>query len=300
MTAQTAPGRRRTRPAPLTTGVRPSRGSIALTTVLMVLFLLYSVAPVWWLLVSSTKGLSDLYGSFGLWFSGDFHLGANVRDTLTYHDHIYLRWIGNSILYAGVGAAGATLISLAAGYGMAKYRFRGRAALFATTIAASLLPTTLIALPLYLVFAKIGLTGTVWSVLIPSFINPYCVYLGRVYAESTVPDELIEAARMDGAGELRIFATIALKLMTTGAITIFMLDFITIWNNFFLPLFMLSGEKTFPVTLGLYSWNQEVVRAQNMTPMVVTGSLLSIVPLALFMISLQRFWRGGILAGSLR
>jgi multiple sugar transport system permease protein len=266
----------------------------------MALFLLYSVAPVWWLLVSSTKGLSNLYGSFGLWFSGDWHLGTNIGDTLSYHGHIYLRWIGNSILYAGVGAAGATAISLAAGYGMAKFRFRGRAALFATTIAASLLPTALLALPLYLLFSKIGLTGTVWSMLIPNFVNPYCVYLGRVYAETAVPDELLEAARIDGAGELRIFGTIVLKLMSTGAVTIFMLDFITIWNNFFLPLFMLSGEKTFPVTLGLYSWNQEVLRAQNMTPLVVTGSLLSIIPLALFIISLQRFWRSGILAGSLR
>ncbi|MFJ9629734.1 carbohydrate ABC transporter permease [Streptomyces sp. NPDC091280] len=280
-------------------GVRPTRRAVALTTGLLVLFLVYSLGPTWFLIVSSTKNQSDLYSTFGLWFSGN-HLGDNLQQIWTYHDGVFTRWIGNSILYSTLGAAGSTLISLAAGYGLSKFQFPGRGALFAVIVGASLLPSTLLAFPLYLVFAKIGLTNTIWSILIPYFINPFGVYLGKVYADSSVPTELMEAARIDGASELRIFWSVALKLMRTGGITIFMLDFIGIWNNFFLPLFMLNGERSFPVTLGLYSWLQQAQTARDMNTLVLTGSLLSIVPLAVFMFALQKYWRSGILMGSLK
>lgn len=280
-------------------GVRPTKRAMALTTGLLVVFLLYSLAPTWFLLVSSTKNQTDLYSTFGLWFSSN-HLGDNLQEIASYHDGVFLRWIGNSVLYSTLGAAGATLISLAAGYGLSKYEYRGRGALFALVVGASLLPSTLLAFPLYLVFAKVGLTNTIWSVLIPYFINPFGVYLGKVYADSSVPTELMEAARIDGAGELRIFFSVALKLMRTGGITIFMLDFVNIWNNFFLPLFMLNGERSFPVTLGLFSWLQQAQTARDMNTLVLTGSLLSTIPLAIFMFALQKYWRSGILMGSLK
>lgn len=280
-------------------GVRPTRRAVALTTGLLLLFLLYALAPTWFLIVSATKDQTDLYSTFGLWFSSN-HLADNVREIWTYHDGVFTRWIGNSVLYSTLGAAGSTLVSLAAGYGLSKFDFRGRGALFAVIVGASLLPSTLLAFPLYLVFAQIGLTNTIWSVLIPYFINPFGVYLGKVYADSSVPTELMEAARLDGAGELRIFWAVALRLMRTGGITIFMLVFIDIWNNFFLPLFMLTGERTFPVSLGLYSWLQQAQTARDMNTLVLTGSLLSIVPLAVFMFALQKYWRSGILMGSLK
>jgi multiple sugar transport system permease protein len=277
----------------------PSLRAKAVTTGLLVLFVLYSLAPTWFLLVSSTKNQTDLYSTFGLWFSAN-HFMDNLREIWAYHDHLFVRWIGNSILYSGVGALGSTLISVAAGYGLAKFDFRGRSAIFGTIVGASLLPGTLLALPLYLLFAQIGLTNTVWSVLIPYFVNPFGVYLGKVYADSSVPAELLEAARIDGAGELRTFWSISLKLMTTGAITIFMLDFVGIWNNFFLPLFMLNGERSFPVTLGLFAWEKQSQSGINMNTLVLTGSLLSIIPLAVFMFALQKYWRSGVLVGSVK
>ena len=280
-------------------GARPTRRAVALTTGLLIVFLLYSLAPTWFLLVSSTKNQTDLYSTFGLWFSSN-HLADNFQAVWDYHDGVFGRWILNSVLYSTVGAAGSTLISLAAGYGLSKFGFRGRGALFGMIVGASLLPSTLLAFPLYLVFAEIGLTNTVWAVLIPYFINPFGVYLGKVYADSSVPTELMEAARIDGANELRIFASIALRLMRTGGITIFMLDFVNIWNNFFLPLFMLNGERSFPVTLGLFSWVQQAQTSRDMNTLVLTGSLLSIIPLAVFMFALQKYWRSGILMGSLK
>ncbi|EKX61977.1 carbohydrate ABC transporter permease [Streptomyces ipomoeae] len=280
-------------------GVRPTRRAMVLTTGLLVVFLVYSLAPTWFLIVSATKDQTDLYSTFGLWFSNN-HVVDNLEAISDYHDGVFFRWIGNSVLYSGLGAAGSTIVSLAAGYGLAKFDFRGRGAVFAVIVGASLLPSTLLAFPLYLVFAEMGITNTIWSVLIPYFINPFGVYLGKVYADSSVPTELMEAARIDGASEVRVFFSIALRLMRTGGITIFMLDFINIWNNFFLPLFMLNGERTFPVTLGLYSWLQQAQTARDMNTLVLTGSLLSIIPLAIFMFALQKYWRSGILMGSLK
>ncbi|WP_181801576.1 carbohydrate ABC transporter permease [Streptomyces shenzhenensis] len=278
---------------------RPTRLSVALTTGLLLLFLVYSLAPTWFLVVASTKDQTDLYSTFGLWFSSN-HLLENLKEVWTYHDGLYVRWMANSVVYSTLGAAGSTIISIAAGYGLAKYEFRGRGAVFGIIVGASLLPSTLLAFPLYLVFAEIHLTNTIWAVLIPYFINPFGVYLGKVYAESSVPVELIEAARIDGAGEFRIFRSVSVRLMTTGSITIFMLDFIGIWNNFFIPLFMLNGERTFPVTLGLFSWAKQAQNSHDMNTLVLTGSLVSIVPLAVFMFTLQKYWRGGILLGSLK
>ncbi|MFD3619838.1 carbohydrate ABC transporter permease [Streptomyces sp. NPDC058676] len=280
-------------------GARPTRRAVALTTGLLIVFLLYSLAPTWFLLVASTKNQTDLYSTFGLWFSSN-HLADNFQAIWDYHDGVFGRWIWNSVLYSTVGAAGSTFVSLAAGYGLAKFDFQGRGALFGVIVGASLLPSTLLAFPLYLVFAEIGLTNTVWAVLIPYFINPFGVYLGKVYADTSVPTELMEAARIDGASETRIFFSVALRLMRTGGITIFMLDFVNIWNNFFLPLFMLNGERSFPVTLGLFSWVQQAQTSRDMNTLVLTGSLLSIIPLAVFMFALQKYWRSGILMGSLK
>jgi multiple sugar transport system permease protein len=280
-------------------GARPTRRAVALTTGLLIVFLLYSLAPTWFLLVASTKNQTDLYSTFGLWFSSN-HLADNFQAIWDYHDGVFGRWILNSVVYSTVGAAGSTLVSLAAGHGLAKYDFKGRGALFGVIVGASLLPSTLLAFPLYLVFAEIGLTNTIWAVLIPYFINPFGVYLGKVYADTSVPTELMEAARIDGASETRIFFSVVLRLMRTGGITIFMLDFVNIWNNFFLPLFMLNGERSFPVTLGLFSWVQQAQTSRDMNTLVLTGSLLSIVPLAVFMFALQKYWRSGILMGSLK
>ncbi|MET7488470.1 carbohydrate ABC transporter permease [Streptomyces sp. NPDC005538] len=280
-------------------GARPTRRAVALTTGLLIVFLLYSLAPTWFLLVAATKNQTDLYSTFGLWFSSN-HIVDNFQAIWAYHDGVFGRWIANSVLYSTVGAAGSTFISLAAGYGLAKFEFRGRGVLFGVIVGASLLPSTLLAFPLYLVFADIHLTNTVWAVLIPYFINPFGVYLGKVYADTSMPTELMEAARIDGASETRIFFSVALRLMTTGGITIFMLDFVNIWNNFFLPLFMLNGERSFPVTLGLFSWVQQAQQSRDMNTLVLTGSLLSIIPLAVFMFALQKYWRSGILMGSLK
>jgi multiple sugar transport system permease protein len=277
---------------------RTVKSQVAVMTFLFICAV-YFVLPVYWVLVSSTKSTSDLFGSFGLWFS-HFILGSNLRLLFTTDQEIFLRWLGNSVLYAGVGAVLATVISAAGGYALAKYSFRGREALFSVILAGVMVPATALALPLYLMMSDIGLANSYLSVLLPSIVSPFGVYLARVYAASAVPDELIEAARMDGAGEFRIFAQIAAPAMTPALVTICLFTFVGIWNNFFLPLVMLSNQNLYPITLGLTVWEGQTYRDPSFYQLTVTGAAVSAVLLIAAVISLQRFWRGGLTTGAIQ
>jgi multiple sugar transport system permease protein len=269
---------------------------------LMLLYLVYTLVPLVWLMLSATKTQNDLFTSPGLWFGDDFAFFSNIRETLTYNDGIYLRWLGNTLLYVVVGAGGATLLATAAGYGLAKYRFPGRRAVFAVIIGAVAVPGTALAVPTFLMFSNLGLTNTVWAIIVPSLISPFGLYLMWVYAADAVPQELLEAARIDGAGEIRIFFTVVLRLLAPGVVTVLLFAVVSTWNNYFLPLIMLSEPKLYPLTVGLTQWSAQATgaNAQPVYNLVVTGSLLTIVPLVIIFIFLQRFWQSGLTAGSVK
>jgi multiple sugar transport system permease protein len=270
------------------------------TLAVLSFFAVYFLVPYVWLVVSATKSVGDLFGTFGLWFAPNFNLLDNVQQLFTYQDGIYVHWLVNTLLYAGVGALVGTWLSTMAGYALAKYTFRGRNLAFSVVLGAILVPGTALALPLYLLMSRVGLTNTYWAVLLPSCVSPFGVYLSRIYAASAVPDDLLDAARVDGANEFRAF-TLALRLMAPALVTIFLFQFVAIWNNFFLPLVMLSDEKLFPITVGLQTWNVTTSGAAKVLyGLIVTGALVSSLPLLAGCVALQRFWRGGLGVGSVK
>ena len=266
---------------------------------LCVVAAVYFLVPVYWLLIASTKSTSGLFGSSGFWFSHP-QWWSNMRNVFSYDHHIYLRWALNSVLYAGVGGVLATFVSAMAGYAIAKYEFRGENVVFNVILGGVLIPGTALALPLYLLFSKVGLANTYWAVLLPSIVSPFGVYLCRIYAEASVPDDLLESARLDGASEFRIFRTIGLRIMTPALVTVFLFQFVGIWNNYFLPLVMLSDSKYYPITLGLTSWQSFQDRQPQLYQLVVGGAFVSVIPLMIAMIVLQRFWRTGLTQGSVK
>ena len=277
-----------------------SRGGQRFLLTGLVLASAYSLFPVWWLIVAATKDRTGLYQSNGLWFSG-MHLWTNLRQVFTYEHGIFLRWTANSLLYAGAGSLGGTLIALATGYGLARFDFPGRSTVFACVVGSFLIPIALLTLPLYLLFSKIGLVDTPWAMLIPCLINPFSVYLAKVYTEAVIPFELLEAARLDGAGELRIFFSIVLRMMTTGGATVFLLAFVSTWNAFFLPLTLLRGETNWTLNIGLYNWTgKRLESGVDLTSLVLTGALLSIIPMAVMMVAMRRYWRTGVTLGALK
>lgn len=270
--------------------------------IVMGVFTLYFLVPIFWLLVSSTKTVDNFNSGFALWFSP-----TSVQDTVsnlgrlfTYQNGVFLRWMGNSIVYATVAGGLGTILSAMCGYALAKYRFWGREALFNIFLGGVLVPATALALPLFLIFSQVQLTDTFWAVFLPSIVSPFGVYLSRIYAASSVPQEIIEAARIDGAGEVRTFFTVSIKLMSPALVTVFLFQFVAIWNNFFLPLVMLRTQSLFPVTLGLYTWNSNVSQYPGLRTLVLIGSLVSIIPLLIAFLSLQRFWQSGLGSGGVK
>ena len=280
------------------------RRSVPLT-IAMLAALAYFLLPLFWLVIASTKSTQDLFTSFGLWFSKAPQLFTNIGDTLTHGDGIFGHWLLNTVLYAVVSALGAALLAAAAGYGFAKFRFRWHGAGFNLVLGAVMVPATALAIPTYLLFSQVGLVNTPWAVILPSLVNPFGLYLMRIYAEDAVPDSVIEAARIDGAGEAGIFFRIALRMLAPGLVTVVLFTLVATWNNYFLPLIMLNDQSLYPVTVGLASW---AAQAQNggagssseMLPLVLTGSLLSIIPLVVAFLFLQRYWQSGLAAGAVK
>jgi multiple sugar transport system permease protein len=264
----------------------------------------YFLVPVWWLLVASTKDAEGLFsGSGALWFNG-FHFFDNLQTLFTFNNGEYLRWLGNSVLYAFAGGIGCTVISVLAGYGFAKFRFRGRNIVFALVLGSVMVPLTALVIPTFVMMSSIGLTDTIWAIILPSLLSPFAVYLMRVYAGASVPDELLDAARIDGAGELRTFLRVALPVMRPGVITVLLLSVVATWNNFFLPLIMLSTSKLYPVTVGIGLWQTLAASnnsgGQSLWSLIIVGSLVSIVPLIVAFLTLQKYWQGGLAVGSLK
>jgi multiple sugar transport system permease protein len=273
--------------------------------VFMFVFLGYFLLPLAWLLIGSTKTNAGLFSSFGFWFDKDFNLWQNIQDVITYGKGAFLIWMRNTAVYATTAAVGSSLISALAGYAFSQYRFAGRNLLFGIVLASVFVPTTVFAVPLYLLISKSGLSGTLWAVILPSLVSPFGVYLMRIYAEQAIPQDLIDAARVDGAGELRIFATIAFRLLAPGYVTVLLFAFVGAWNNYFLPLLVLSNSDIYTVTVGLAYWNsvvgpQATSGGPPLYPLIVTGSVLGTLPVMLLFLFLQRFWQNGLALGSIK
>jgi len=292
-------------PARTTPAHGPSARRSTPLTIAMLAALAYFLLPLFWLLIASTKSAQDLFDSFGLWFSHTPRLLTNIKETFTQDNGVFARWLLNTVVYAVVSAVGAALLAAAGGYGFAKFRFRGDRIAFNLVLGAVMVPTTALAIPTYLLFAKAGLVNTPWAVILPSLVNPFGLYLMRIYAADAIPDSLLEAARIDGAGEAKIFFRIALRLLAPGLVTVLLFTLVATWNNYFLPLIMLNDTSLYPITVGLSSWaaqaqNGGAGASSDMIALVVTGSLISIVPLVAAFLLLQRYWQSGLATGGVK
>ena len=266
------------------------------TIVALTITMLYFILPIIWVMFSATKSNADLVSTNGFWF-GHFELADNYTKLMGWTQGLFWRWVLNSLFYSTTAGVIGTLISVAAGYAMAKFVFPGRNVSMALIMAGLLMPVALLTIPLYVVFHNLGLTDTVWAILIPSCVSPFGVFLGRVYADSSVPTELIEAARIDGASEARVFFTIVLRLLAPAMVTIFLFIFVATWNNFLLPLMMVSTPELKPVTLGLYGMMSYFAPQKGA---VMLGALLGVLPLIVLFLGLQKYWQSGLAAGSVK
>ena len=278
------------------------RGTVTALTACCVLFAIFILAPVAWVIINSTKTQANIFESFGFWFAAPFeffHTFANLFRDID-GDGTYSQWFLNTVLYSVVGGIGATVLAALGGYGFARFEFRGSRLFFGLIIAGLLVPITLVAVPLYLAYAKVHLINSIWGMILPSMVTPVGLYLMRTYVELAIPRELTDAARIDGASELRIFFRVALPLMVPGLMTVLLLSVAGTWNNYILPLIIFSNNALYPVTVGMGLWSQHASNSgdANLYPLLVMGGLVTIVPMIALFALLQRYWRGGLLLGS--
>ena len=274
-----------------------------LLTIAMLALLVYFLFPLFWLVVAATKTTGDLFSTFGLWFGHGFALFSNISQTFSHNGGEYGRWLANTFVYSVVSAVGAAFLAALGGYGFAKYRFAGNSPLFGVVLGSIMVPTTALAIPTYLLFSKVHLVNTPWAIILPSLVSPFGLYLMRIYAQDAVSDSILEAARIDGAGEFRIFFQVAMRSLAPGFVTVLLFTLVATWNNYFLPLIMLNSSDLYPITVGLAQL-QSAANAgggsQALFSTVITGSLVSIVPLVLAFLFLQRYWQSGLATGGVK
>jgi multiple sugar transport system permease protein len=281
---------------------RRERKSVILTIALWAC-VAYFLLPFIWLVLASTKSDADLFTSFGLAFGKAFSLFTNIGTVFSYENGSFGLWLGNSAFYSLTSALGSVILSTLAGYAFAKYRFKGGRAIFSVLLGSIMIPSAALALPTYLLFANLNITNTAWAIILPSIVNPFGLYLLRIYATDAVDDSLLEAARIDGASEFRIFWQVSVRLLGPAIVTVFLLALVGTWNNYFLPLIMLNQSSLYPVTVGLAQWAASSSAgggARVLFSTVITGSVISIIPLVVAFLYLQRYWQSGLSGGAVK
>lgn len=271
--------------------------------VAMILLAIYFLLPLVWLLMSTTKTTAVLFNSAMLLPSSFKTFIANLKEVSTTNGGLYWRWYLNSVIYSTVSATLSTLISALAGYSLAKYQFRLRGATWFAVLLALLLPGATLTIPVFLLLKATNIMNTYLAVILPALASPFGVYFMNVYIGQSMPNELIDSGRIDGANDYQIFGRIALPIISPGFVTLFLITFIFSWNNFFLPLLVLSDSKLFPVTLGLYVWVSTLTAPSTGLPpypLIMIGSLLSVLPMVILFPFLRSYIAAGIATGSVK
>jgi multiple sugar transport system permease protein len=278
------------------------RAKVTVGTGLATLAAAYVLAPIYWLVIASSKDTGQLFATPAFLPPAHLSWAANFRGLFSVDGGYFKYWILNSVIYAVVTAALATAVSTLCGYGIAKYRFRGRRLVVGVVLGSLLIPSTALVVPLFLLEHDSGLINSYQGVILPLLVYPFGVYLMSLFAAEAVPDALVDAAKVDGAGEFRAFWKVSRPLLTPGMVTLFLLSFIGTWNNYFLPLVLLGSSTRFPLTVGLSAWASDLNLAgagQPLYPEVILGSLISVLPMLILFPFLQKYIARGLTFGAI-
>ncbi|MEV5177348.1 carbohydrate ABC transporter permease [Streptomyces flaveolus] len=273
--------------------------------VLLVVFILFFAVPIVWLLLAVTKSSKALVVdhpfSPGSWSA----FAANWHQLFDFQDGAVTTWIGNSALYA-IGALVITLlVSIPAGYGLALTEFKLRQALLVLTLVVMLIPSTALVLPIFLELNSVGLIGSPLSVILPMSFFPFGVYLTYIYFSTSIPRDILAAARIDGCTGFQVFTRVALPLAAPIVALVAFFSFVQNWNNFFLPFVMLPSSDGYPIQVGLTSllaatpaFNPSSAGSDSVQlPTLALGTIVSILPVLIVFLFSQRFLVAGMTAG---
>jgi multiple sugar transport system permease protein len=276
----------------------------ALVTIVLLVFAAFFILPIIWLLLAPTKSNNELLLNSPFSFGSFDQLAANWNELFAFGSGVFSTWIGNSAYYSFAALAITLLVSIPAGYAMALIEFRGRRLLLVTTLIVMLIPNTALVLPIFLELSAARLIGNPLAVILPFSFFPFGVYLTYIYFSTAVSRDLLNAARIDGAGELRVFAQVAMPLATPVIALVGFFSFVANWNNYFLPFLVVGGDKI-PVQVGLANLLANVPAFNPTTatsiviqlPTLALATLLSVAPILLIFLFAQRFLVEGMTAG---
>ncbi|MEP6633928.1 MAG: carbohydrate ABC transporter permease [Luteimonas sp.] len=206
------------------------------------------------------------------------------------------RNFANSVLVSGAITALSLLVNTMAGYAFAKLRFAGRERVFQILLAALVIPGQVAMLPLFLMMKSFGLANNFGGVIVPALATVFGIFLVRQYARS-IPDELLEAARIDGAGEFRIFLQIVLPMLKPVLVTLAIFTFMASWNDFMWPLIVLNDQSLYTLPVALASLSREHIQDVEM---MMAGAVITVLPVLLLFLMLQRYYIQGLLLGSVK
>ena len=283
----------------------------ALRFLILAGFAAFFAVPVIWLLLAPTKTDEALVSRGPLTF-GSLHNVALAWEHLdAFSDHIYRAWIANSLLYALSATAIVLVTAIPAGYGLTMSDFPGRKLILTLTLVVMIMPAATLVLPIFLELDALNLIGNALSIILPFAFFPFGVYLAYIYYATAVPRDLLDAARIDGCGELATFRHIALPLAKPVVALVFFFSFVSDWNNFFLPYAVLADSQQYPIQAGLSnllsstpSFNPAVGGGGQQVgifrPELALATLLAVIPVAIVFLLSQRALVRGLVAGAVK
>jgi len=280
---------------------RRSKVSRSVTHLILLLLATIVLLPYAWLLVASLKSREDFFS--GMFFPpGDGFLGI-AWDSLTLNNYTNLLDMGfgraaiNSIFYASTSAVFATFLSAATGYVLAKSKFRGRTLMTLVVLGSLIVPPTLLIAPSYELLYHLGLLDSVWGLLLPTFAPAFGVFLFRQAVQQSVPDELIEAARIDGCSEIGIFMVIVMPLIRPMIGAFLLITFLGMWNNFISPQIVLQSASKQPLSVAIAQL-RGVYRTDY--GLLMAATVVSVAPVAVLFLVLQKQFISGLTSGAVK
>ena len=269
-----------------------STGYKVFVVVVLILVTLFFLFPLYWIVTGSFKDAIEINAREPIWFPQ----APTIDNYLRLFEHPALRWLFNIVFISGAAMLLTCITASLAGYALAKKRFIGRGVLFTIIICAMALPKQVIVIPLAQLMTFLNLKDTLWAVILPTVGWPFGVFLMKQFSES-IPTEILEAARVDGAGELRTFFSVVFPMIKPGIGALAIFTFVNTWNDYFLQLVMLTSDTKWTLPLAIANMQGEMSTDYGL---IMAGAALASVPIIIVFIAFQKYFTQGIAMGAVK